>query len=174
MRLESLLGERAARSQLSGLLHGRAVLKASGASLDALLASAAGTVSAFVSGGTISSLLDAKMGLQGGRIVRSMLTGAEPIAMRCAEAVLDLRRGEARIRTLVVDTERTRTTGTGTIDLARQTLDVVLTPEAKQRGLFVLDRSIHLQGALREPRHELVARAAPAAAAAPGCRAERP
>jgi hypothetical protein len=174
VRIESLLGERAARNQLSGIVNGRAALQASGGSLDALLANAAGTVSAFVSDGTISSLLDAKIGLQGGRIVRGLLTGAEPIALRCAAAVIDVQQGEGRIRTLVVDTDRTRTTGSGTIDLAHRTLDVVLTPQAKQPGLFILDRSIHLRGAVGEPRHELVARADIAPAAGPSCRAERP
>jgi hypothetical protein len=174
VRIETLLGERAARNQLSGIVNGRATLQASGESLDALVANAAGTISAFVSDGTISSLLDAKMGLQGGRIVRGLLTGAEPIALRCAAAVIDVRKGEGRIRTLVVDTDRTRTTGSGTIDLADRTLDVVLTPQAKQPGLFVLDRSIHLRGAVGAPQHELVARADAAPAAAPACAAQRP
>lgn len=174
IRIESLLPAKAAKSLLSGMLHGRAVLKASGDSADALLASATGTVSALVTAGTISSLLDAKMGLQGGRVVRGILAGAEPMAVRCAAAVLDLERGTVKIRTLVVDTERTRTSGSGTIDLAKDAVDVVLTPEAKQPGLFILDRSIHLHGPLREPRHELVARVAPASAPASACRAERP
>jgi hypothetical protein len=174
VRIETLLGERAARNQLSGIVNGRAALQASGESLDALVASATGTISALVSDGTISSLLDAKMGLQGGRIVRGLLIGAEPIALRCAAAVIDVRKGEGRIRTLVVDTDRTRTTGSGTIDLGHRTLDVVLTPQAKQPGLFVLDRSIHLRGAMAEPHHELVARAEAAPAAAPVCGAKRP
>ncbi len=174
LRIESLLGQLAARSGLSGVLHGRATLKASGDSLDALIASATGSAEASLADGTISSLLDAKMGLQGGRILRSMLTGAEPIAIRCAAAALDVRNGEGRIRTLVVDTEHTRTTGTGTIDLAHRTLDVVLTPEAKQPGWFILDRSIRLRGPLRDPKHELIARVDADAAPARACRADRP
>ena len=174
IRIESFLPAKAEKTLLSGTLHGHAALRASGDSADALLASAAGTVSAFVSGGTISSLLDAKMGLQGGRVVRSMLEGAQPIAVRCAAAVLDVERGMATIRSLVVDSERTRTLGSGTIDLGKEALDVVLTPEAKQPGLFILDRSIHLHGPLREPRHELVARVAPAGAPVRSCRPERP
>lgn len=174
IRLQSLLGKNTAERRLSGALHGHAALKASGESFDALVASAVGTVDAVVSGGTISSLLDAQIGLQGGRILRSMLAGAEPIAIHCAAAIVDVRNGEGRIRTLVVDTERTRTVGTGTIDLARRTLDVILTPEVKQSGLLVLDRSIRLHGALREPRRELVARVEPPAGAARGCRGERP
>jgi len=175
IRIETFLPPKAAGSLLSGTLQGHAALKASGDSVAALLAGASGTVSAFVSGGTISSLLDAKMGLQGGRVLRSMLVGAEPIAIRCAAAVLDVERGTARIRSLVVDSERTRTLGSGTIDLGKEAgLDVILTPEAKQPGLFVLDRSIHLTGPLREPRHELVARVAPASTPVRSCRPDRP
>jgi AsmA family protein len=174
IEIESLLPAKAAKSLLSGTLHGHAALKASGNSAEDLLGSAAGRISAFVSGGTISSLLDAKMGLQGGRVIRSMLTGAEPMPVRCAAVVLDVERGTARIRSLVVDSERTRTLGSGTIDLGKEALDVVLTPEAKQSGLFILDRSIHLHGPLREPRHELVARVAPAVAPVRSCRPDRP
>ena len=174
VRIESFLPEHAAKNLLSGTVHGSGALKASGDSAEALLASAAGRVSAFVSAGTISSLLDAKVGLQAGRVVRSMLAGAEPIALRCAATAVDLERGVGKIRTLVIDTERTRTVGSGTIDLANQSFDVVLTPEAKQPGFFILERSIHLHGPLREPRHELIARAAAASAPARSCRAERP
>jgi len=175
IRIETLLPPKAAGSLLSGTLQGHAALKASGDSVAALMAGASGTVSAFVGGGTISSRLDAKMGLQGGRVLRSMLVGAEPIAIRCAAAVLDVERGTARIRSLVVDSERTRTLGSGTIDLGKEAaLDVVLTPEAKQPGLFVLDRSIHLTGPLREPRHELIARVAPASTPVRSCRPDRP
>jgi hypothetical protein len=174
IRIEAFLPAKAARSLLSGTLHGHAALKASGDSAAALLGSASGTVSATVSGGTISSLLDARMGLQVGRVARSMFLGAEPIAMRCAAAVLDVERGAARIRSLVVDSERTRTTGSGTIDVGRDALDVVLTPEAKQPGLFTLDRSIRLSGPLREPRHALVARVAPTSAPVRSCPSDRP
>jgi len=174
IQIESLLPPRAEKGLLSGTLHGHAALKTSGDSAEALLAGATGSVSAFVSGGTISSALDAKMGLQGGRVIRSMLTGAEPIAVRCAAMVLDVARGSATVRSLVVDSERTRTLGSGTIDLRKQSIDVLLTPEAKQPGLFIFDRSIHLLGPLREPRHELVARVAPASAPVRGCRPDRP
>jgi uncharacterized protein involved in outer membrane biogenesis len=174
IQIQSLLPPRAEKSLLSGTLHGHAALKTSGDSPEALLANATGSVSAFISGGTISSMLDAKMGLQGGRVIRSMFTGAEPMALRCAAMVLDVARGAATVRSLVVDSERTRTLGSGTIDLRKQSIDLLLTPEAKQPGLFILDRSIHVLGPLREPRHELVARVAPASAPVRACRPDRP
>jgi uncharacterized protein involved in outer membrane biogenesis len=161
--------EGASKARITGALHGHALLKASGDTPAALLADASGSVTASLVGGTVSSLLDAEMGLQGGKILKSLIIGAEPLAIRCAVAALDLARGGGRVRTLVLDTERTRTTGTGTVDLAHETFDLVLTPQAKQGGLFVLDRSIRVHGPLRQPARELVARAAPAVPPAGAC-----
>jgi hypothetical protein len=63
------------------------------------------------------------------------------------------------VHDLLIDTARTRTTGAGTIDLPDRTLDLLLTPQAKQGGLFVLDRSIRVHGPLRRLEHTLVERA---------------
>ena len=160
VRLESLLGEQPAKKRITGLLRAHARVQAAGNSADALLASATGSVEAGLTGGTLSALLDAEIGLQGGKILRGLLGGPDQIAIRCAAAAVDLRRGQGRVRTLVLDTERTRTTGTGTIDLDREAIDLVLTPEAKQGGLLVLDRSIRVHGPLKKPARELVSRAA--------------
>ena len=173
-RVEQLLPAQTDKNRVTGALHGRAQLNARGDSAEALLASATGSISASLVGGTISSLLDAEIGLQGGKIVKSLLGGAEPLPIRCAAAVLDLRNGNGPLRTLVLDTARTRVSGSGVVDLARETIDIVLTPEAKQGGLFVLDRSIRLNGALRHPARELVARAEPSPASAKACPAARP
>ena len=158
VRLESLLGEQPAKKRVTGVLQARARIKATGNSTDALLASATGSVDASMSG-TLSALLDAEIGLQGGKILRGLIGGPEQIAIRCAAAAIELRQGRGRVRTLVLDTERTRTTGTGTIDLDHDTVDLVLTPEAKQGGLLVLDRSIRVHGSLQRPKRELVRRA---------------
>ncbi|MGH8797717.1 MAG: AsmA family protein [Caldimonas sp.] len=158
-RLEALWRDQPHEKRVTGTLRAEARLNASGASPEALLASTAGRVTATLDTGTISSLLDAEMGLQGGRILRSVIGGAEPIAIRCASVAVDVRRGIGRVRTLVIDTARTRTVGTGTIDLPDETLDLVLTPQAKQGGLLVLDRSIRLHGPLRKIEHSLVERA---------------
>ena len=69
---------------------------------------------------------------------------------------------------LLIDTARTRTTGAGTIDLPDLTLDLLLTPQAKQGGLFVLDRSIRVHGPLRKLEHTLVDRVAEASGAGGG------
>ncbi len=102
-----------------------------------------------------------------------MLGGAQPLAIRCAVAVVKVAEDQPGAR-LVFDTDRTRTVGRGTIDLAHETIDLVLTPEAKQPGLFILDRSIHLHGPLRQPARELITRVAPPVEAARACPSARP
>ncbi len=165
IRLEALWRNQSPAKRVTGLLQARARVRFAGSSADALMASLSGDVDAALLDGTISSLLDAEMGLQGGKIVRSLIGGSQALAIRCAHAALVVKRGVATVRTLLIETERTRTTGGGTVDLADRTLDVVLTPQALQGGLFVLDRSIRLRGPLLKPSHALVDRAAPAKAA---------
>ena len=169
VRVESLMPAQAAKKRVSGLLHAQAHVQASGDSARALLASATGRIDASLTRGTISSLLDAEIGLQGGKILRSLLGDAEAVPIRCAAAAIELRQGAGRLRSLVLDTARTRTSGTGTIDLRNETVDVVLTPVAKEGGLFVLDRSIRLHGPLRKPDRELVARDGSGAASHGAC-----
>jgi uncharacterized protein involved in outer membrane biogenesis len=169
VRLEALWPHQAARKRVTGALQAQARLEGAGDSLEAIRAGLSGHVGAALTGGTISSLLDAEMGLQGGKILRSLIGGVDVLAIQCAVASVDLRRGLGTVRSLVIDTERTRTTGSGTLDLAHATLDLVLTPQAKRGGLFVLDRSIRLHGPLLKPEHALVDRAD--AAPGPACAA---
>lgn len=169
IRLDELWRQPDAAKRITGVLQGRAELKAKGASWAAWLASASGQVSAKLTGGTMPGLLDAELGLQGGRILRSLLGGSQPVAVQCAGAVLDVRDGRAVVRSLAIDTERTRTVGSGAIDLKAETMDLVLTPTAKQGGLFDIDRSIRLQGPILKPGRGLVARAAPGAAQGRAC-----
>jgi uncharacterized protein involved in outer membrane biogenesis len=169
VRVESLMPAQPAMKRVSGLLHAQAHMQASGDSARALLASATGRIDASLTRGTISSLLDAEIGLQGGKILRSLLGDADAVPIRCAAAAIELRQGAGRLRLLVLDTARTRTVGTGTIDLRDETVDVVLTPVAKEGGLFVLDRSIRLHGPLRKPDRELVARSDSGAASRGAC-----
>ena len=158
LRLESLLPAQDASRRISGALQGRTTLAAKGDALDDLLASAAGSASLRLADGTIASMLDAKMGLQGGKVVRTLLSGNEPMPLPCAAATLDIAGGKARITSLVIDSANTRTTGSGTIHFGPRTIDVVLTPTSKKPGLLDIGKSIHLQGPLARPQRELVDR----------------
>ena len=171
LRLEDLWHAADPAKRITGVLQGRAELQAVGDSVAAWLGSASGHAAVKLTAGSLPSLLDAELGLQGGKMLRSLLSGSEPVAIRCAGGLVELRRGKGAVRSLVVDTERTRTTGTGTVDLPARTFDLVLTPVAKQGGLFVLDRSIRLSGPMLKPEHALVGRTEPPAAASQACAA---
>jgi len=169
LRLETLFAMPSVDKRVTGLLHVDARFTGSGDSAAALRASATGSVRASVRGGSMPGMLDAKIGLQGGRMLKSWIAGSDRVAIRCAAAAIDLRGGAGRVHSLVLDTERTRTTGSGKIDLRAETIDLLLTPEAKEGGLLVLDRSIRLHGPVRQPERALVERAAVAAGGRSEC-----
>jgi uncharacterized protein involved in outer membrane biogenesis len=163
VRVESLLAAQAQTKRVTGVLDGRLALQASGDTIEALRSSAAGTASVHLGNGTISSLLDAELGLEGGKLVRTLLSGVDALPLPCAAASLDVQGGRARIRSLVIDSANTRTTGSGTVDLRDLAIDLVLTPQPKRPGLFELKRSIRFFGSLQRPQRSLVARVGPPA-----------
>ena len=158
VRLESLLPAQDPGRRISGLLQGRATLTAKGADAADLLASAAGQATLRLVDGTIASMLDAKIGLQAGKVVRTVLSGNEPLPLPCAAATVDIAGGQARIRSLVIDSANTRTTGSGTFHLRQRTVNLVLTPTSKKPGLLDIGKSIRLQGRLDKPERELIDR----------------
>jgi uncharacterized protein involved in outer membrane biogenesis len=161
VRVEALFPAGDGKQRVTGALRGRTTLHASGDDAEALRASLSGSASAMLSGGTIPSLLDAQMGLQGGKLMRTLLSGSEALALPCAAAVAELSAGRANIRSLVIDSANTRVTGSGIVDLRDGTIDMALTPEAKRPGLFELKKSIRLSGRLPRPDKALVERMEP-------------
>ena len=93
-------------------------------------------------GGGISNLLDAKLGLNGGKVLRLLITGDRAIGINSAEVAFDFEKGRGNSKTIVLDTAQTRTEGAGIIDLRDETIDVLLTPHPKKRGIFFCDRNI--------------------------------
>ncbi len=161
VRVESLFAASDASRRVTGALRGRVALKASGDNAEALRASVTGTVSAMLIDGTIPSLLDAQMGLEGGKLMRTFFSGSEALALPCAAAVAELGAGRASIRKLVIASANTRITGSGVIDLRDGAIDMALTPEARRPGLFELQKSIRLSGRLPKPEKSLVDRMEP-------------
>jgi hypothetical protein len=166
IRAETLLGAQDAKRRITGLLNGRLSLDAVGDTVEALRDSARGSVAIGLRDGTLPSLLDAQIGLEAGKLVRTLLSGNEAMALPCAAATIELAGRRAQIRSLVIDTANTRTTGAGSLDLQSKAIDLVLTPEPKRPGLD-LSRSIRLSGRLPKPDRALVDRVEPRSGA--GC-----
>jgi AsmA family protein len=144
--------------RMAGELRGRIALRSHGDSIAALAGAASGSLSAALSGATISNRLDAKLGLDGGGFLRALFTGTEQVPVQCAALVVDFKRGNGKIRHLLFETERTALVGSGSAYLAQESLDVVLTPHSKKSALLALHKAMHVSGSSRDAKVALVDR----------------
>ena len=145
MKLESVLANLPADKRIAGALSGVVDLAARGRTPDEWLASAAGSVSARLHGGSMSRRLDAQIGLSGSRFLRALFTGSdERVPIRCAAVEMELRAGQARARSLLLETEGTHISGIGTANLKSGAFDLLLTPSPERPGLLELRKSIQL------------------------------
>ena len=156
VRLEKLLDRLSKGAQSAGAIKGHVDLKGRGDSVAKILASSSGSMEVSMEGGGISNLLDAKLGLNGGKVLRLLITGDRAIGINSAEVAFDFEKGRGNSKTILLDTAQTRTEGAGIIDLRDETVDVLLTPHPKKRGIFFLHSSIHVQGPIRQPKISVV------------------
>lgn len=148
IRLERLMPALAATVRSIAPVRGEISLSGHGNSIAAILGNVTGLASARIDGGRISNLADAKLGLNGGKILSLLVRGDRDIGVHCGALVLDLRNGSGKSQ-VVLDTEQTRTEGVGTVDLRDERWDLVLTPQPKNPGLFTRRASIRIQGTFR-------------------------
>src|SRR6185437_7847853 len=80
VHLDSILPS-AKSHALSGTLSGHAALHSRGQTLASLRSHAEGTVTLHLVDGTVSSLLDAELGLEGGKLLRTLISGNDALAL---------------------------------------------------------------------------------------------
>jgi uncharacterized protein involved in outer membrane biogenesis len=173
LRLDSLSSTLAGNGALVGAVDGRARLKMRGESMYALVASADGSVAASLAdGATVSSRLDAKLGLDGGHWLRSLFDKSARVPVVCGAVALAVARGVATSSQFVFETADTALAGRGSVHLADETLDATLTPARKKLALLALDKAIHAEGSwhdvkisLKPPAGDVPARCASVSAA---------
>jgi len=159
MRIERLLERLPKGARSAGQIKGHFDLKGQGASVAKILASASGSMEVSMDGGGISNLLDAKLGLNRGKILRLLISGDRSIAINSAVIAFDVEKGLGTSRTILLDTDQTQTDGRGIIDLRDETLDVLLTPHPKKPGLFSVNSNIRIHGPIRQPEFSIQDRA---------------
>jgi uncharacterized protein involved in outer membrane biogenesis len=155
VRLEKLLERLSKAAKNTGLLNGHVDLKGQGDSVAKILASSSGSMEVSMEGGGISNLLDAKLGLNVGKILRLLITGDRAIGINSAAVAFDFEKGLGKSKAILLDTDQTRTEGTGIIDLRDETVDVLLTPHPKKPGILSLHSSIRVHGSFRQPKFSL-------------------
>lgn len=116
-----------------------------------MLAVADGRLRLALTGGTLSHLVIELVGLDIAESVGFLLKGDAPVPIRCMIADFTVDKGRMEARVLVLDTEDTVVTGTGTIDLAAEALDLRQPPAPKDFSLIALRTPLTIGGTLKTP-----------------------
>ena len=171
LRLEKLLPDLPENARLTGPLNGRLRLKGQGRTLDALAGSAGGLAELAVDNGSLTSTLEAKLALDGGKLLRGLFTGERPVALRCGVLSMDFKHGRGTARQVWLETEHTQTRGSGKVDLRAGDYELLLAPHSKDHALFALNKPlrVHAPSFAEAPQVDLGSGGTPAAGA-PGCK----
>ena len=136
---------------IDGLLQGRLTLTGRGASVQELAASANGTLTAVLPQGVIRASLAELAGIDFRGLGLVLTRNKEDTPVRCAVAHFQAHNGTLTANTLVLDTEPVVITGSGSIQLASQALDLQLQGQPKELRLLRLRAPVAIHGTLEHP-----------------------
>lgn len=134
-----------------GKISGQVDLKGRGNSAAQMLGSASGDVAVLMGKGEISNILLEFVGLDGGEVIKFFLRGDRNVQLRCAAAAFEVKQGLMSSKTIVLDTTDTVINGSGTINLANETLDIMLHPQPKDRSILSLRSPLKIAGSFAAP-----------------------
>ncbi len=154
-----------------GDIDGDGKLRSRGRSLRDVLAAGDGRLRLQLLGGQLSQIVIELVGLDVAETAGFLLSGDRPVPIRCMLADFDIEAGHMRPRALVLDTTDTLVTGSGSLDLGTERIDLRLTPEPKDFSPLSLRTPLTVGGTLGAPafgvaKSGLIARGAAAAALA--------
>jgi uncharacterized protein involved in outer membrane biogenesis len=156
LRLEQLLPALPDKGEATGPVSGQAKLTSRGGTWQDLVANANGQGGAQLKGGRLSAGLDAKLGLNGGKLLRAKVADTPDVPILCARVDVVVRDGRGDVFPLLLDTAQTRVDGRGQVDLRDQRFELVLTPSPKQAALLSLHQSIQVKGTFDDAHIALV------------------
>ena len=146
VRLKQLFPSLDKLKESGGSLGAQVRLNGRGNTVAALLGSSNGSITAGMARGRVSEIAVWLVNLNGGELIPLLFGGDRPTPIRCAAAALDVRNGVGSLDTFVFDTEESRITGGGGVDLKNERVDITLRPVAKKAGLLSIRGPIHIQG----------------------------
>jgi uncharacterized protein involved in outer membrane biogenesis len=138
-----------------GEINGNFDLAGRGNSIDRMLATSNGRVGLIIADGEISKLLMEQIGLHLLEILQLKLSGDKTIALRCGVADFGVRSGVMAANVLVLDTEVSTITGTGSIDLGHEKLDLTLVPKTRSTSPVALRSPIYVRGTFANPEVDI-------------------
>ena len=134
-----------------GKISGKIDLKGRGNSAAQMLGSSSGSVAVLMGKGEISKLLLEFINLNGGQIIKLLLSGDRNVQLRCAAAAFEVKQGLMSTKTIVLDATDTVINGSGQISLANETLDILLFPQPKDEGILSLRSPLKISGTFAAP-----------------------
>ncbi|MFN0315318.1 MAG: AsmA family protein [Burkholderiales bacterium] len=134
-----------------GQVNGEFDLSGKGNSVGRMLASSKGKVALVIASGEISKLMMEKAGVHLWEVLKLRVAGDKLVKLHCGVASFDVREGTMHASALIFDTEITTLSGSGTIDLGRETLDLTLKQKTKRFSPFALRSPVHVRGSFTKP-----------------------
>jgi AsmA family protein len=157
IELAELLHKDSRPAAVTGPLGGKLELEGIGESPHALFGSSSGRLQLRLPSGELRATLAQALGLDLRALGLSLAHADDRVPVRCA--LLDARITDGRLQAdpLVIDTQSVVLTGTGTLAMDTEALDVTLTARPKRAGLR-LRTPLHIEGRLLQPSPRLEAR----------------
>lgn len=151
LELQRLLPRTESARSSFGKLQGQVDLTARGASVAQMLATSDGSLALLMGRGQISNILLEIAGLDGGEVIKFLLGGDRRVDVRCAAFAFNIEKGLAQSRALLLDTEDTVFNGDARINLAQESMDVVVRPRPKDASILSLRTPLHVGGTFGAP-----------------------
>lgn len=126
-------------------------LRGAGRSLRAIMATANGSETLIVRGGTVDNRFFELIGADLMRWLGNMVRGAERPTLNCAVHRFDIRDGLATARVMMFDTSQMTAAGEGTINLATEALAMRLQPRPRDASLLSIAVPLEVGGTLARP-----------------------
>lgn len=134
-----------------GKFSGQLDLKGRGNSAAQMLGTSTGNVALLMGKGEISNILMEFLGLDAGEVIKFFLRGDRNVQLQCAAAAFDVKDGLMTSRTIVLDTSDTVINGQGTVNLADETMALVLSPQPKDVSILSLRSPLRIGGTFASP-----------------------
>ena len=139
-----------------GTFGGRAKLTIQGNSIRDMAAAADGELAVIMGGGQINALIIEALGLDVGEILAVLAAGGEEkesgmVPVQCLVSRFEVQDGVMTTRALVLETSDSTVTGSGTIDLGQETLDLTLLAHPKDASVLTASTPVTLKGTFRDP-----------------------
>ncbi len=139
------------RQNFKGFIGGTAKLKGTGKSLREMLGRSNGDIGIGMEGGQISNLIVKLIGLDVAKSLGMIITGDQPVAVRCVIGDFSVDNGVMHSRNIVVDTANSNIKGEGTINLSNEKMDIKLQAHPKDQTILSLKSPINIGGTLKNP-----------------------